>query len=203
MKIIIINGCPSAGKTSIIKEMQARYPSPLLYMGIDLFWRMIPEQYIEHGAKADEGFTFVTTQDQDNNPVVQVKSGPFALHLDRTLAQTAACLADCGHDLAIDEILSDDTSLYNYVHAFKNHTVYFVGIVCDLTELEKREKNRGNRELGLARGAINLVHKHEQYYDLIVDSTHCNAADCAEKILDFIQKTAQPDGFEKLKRKLQ
>jgi len=35
--IIIINGCASAGKTSIIKEMQKLCNKPLLHVGIDCF----------------------------------------------------------------------------------------------------------------------------------------------------------------------
>ena len=196
--IIIINGCSSAGKTSIIKAMQNLYSKPLLHAGVDRFWAMIPDQYKEYGVKAHEGYLFSDTVDSDNNPVVHIQSGPLADQIDYTMPQVIKCLADCGHDIAVDAILNDDTELHNYIKALCDHTVYFVGIVCDLQELEKREKQRGNRSLGLARGQIDFIHKHKNYYDLIVDSTNCDVMTCAQKILDFTNANPDPQGFKKL-----
>ena len=195
--IIIINGAPSAGKSSTIKEMQKLYDKPLLHIGIDRFWAMIPDQYKEFGAKATEGYSFTQTTDQNNNPIVEVKSGPFAQQIDYTMAQVVKCIADCGHDVAVDEIITEKISLDRYVKALENHNVYFIGIVCDLEELEKREQLRGNRLIGLARGHIDSVHQYKDYYDLIIDSTHCSPATCAQNILDFIQRTPHPQGFKK------
>ncbi len=36
--IIVLNGCPSAGKTSMAKAIQQTFDAPYLHMGIDLFW---------------------------------------------------------------------------------------------------------------------------------------------------------------------
>ena len=36
--IIVLNGCASAGKTSIAKAIQRTFEAPYLHMGIDLFW---------------------------------------------------------------------------------------------------------------------------------------------------------------------
>lgn len=55
--IIILNGCGSAGKSSIAKELQKLHNKPLLHTGIDHFWKMIPDQYKEFGAKASEGYS--------------------------------------------------------------------------------------------------------------------------------------------------
>ena len=192
--IIIINGAPSAGKTSIIKEMQKIYPQPLLHMGIDRFWAMIPDQYKEFGEKASEGYSFVRTVDGGNNPIIHVRSGPFAQQIDNTMAHVVKCLADCGHDVAVDEILTEKISLQHYLNTLKNHTVYFIGVRCDLQELERREKARGNREIGLARGHVDIVHQHKDYYDLVIDSTNCDAATCAQNILDFISSTPRSQG---------
>jgi chloramphenicol 3-O phosphotransferase len=196
--IIIINGAPSAGKTSIIKEMQKIYPQPLLRTGIDHFWATIPDQYKEFGAQADQGYHFIQSTDKDGNPVAQAQSGPLGKKIDNTIAQVVKCLADCGHDVAVDEILWEKRELQNYRKALKNHSVYFIGVICDLQELERREKARGNREIGLARGHIDIVHQHKDYYDLVIDSTNCDAATCAQNILDFIKQTPHPQGLKKL-----
>jgi chloramphenicol 3-O phosphotransferase len=198
--IVIINGCASAGKTSIIKEMQKLCDKPLLHVGIDRFWAMIPDQYKEYGPKAHEGYLFSQTADNDNNPIVHVKKGPFGEQISTTMPQVIKCFADCGHDVAVDTIFTDDIQLCDYVKALQDHTVYFVGIVCELQELERREKQRGNRSLGLARGQIDFIHQHNKdYYDLIIDSTRCDAAECAQSILNFIYATPVPQGFKRLK----
>ena len=196
--IILLDGCPSAGKTSIIKELQNLSQKPLLSLGIDRFWAMIPEQYKELGSKAHEGYAFEQFHDEDNKPIVHIKRGPFAQHIDRTMPQIIRSLADCNHDVVADVIFINDATLQAYIKELKNNTVYFVGIACSLEELEKREKQRGNRILGLARGHFNEVCKNKEYYDLIVDTTDLNALACAQNILNFIQKNPVPMGFKKL-----
>src|SRR5438445_952046 len=159
---------------------------------------MIPDQYKEYGSKAYEGYLFSQTTSNDNNPIVHVKKGPFGKQIAATMPQVIKCFADCGHDVAVDEIFIDDAILHNYVRALQGQTVYFVGIVCELQELERREKHRGNRSLGLARGQIDFIHKYKDYYDLIIDSTNCDAITCAQNILNFIHSTLTPQGFKSL-----
>lgn len=196
--IIIINGSSSAGKTTIIKHMQGLYNKPLLHAGIDRFWAMIPDQYKECGAKAEEGYLFSQTFDNHNNPTVQIQRAPFALQFDHTMPQVIKCLADCDHDVVVDTIITTDEQLHDYAKTLQEQIVYFVGVVCALPELERREKERGNRILGLVRGQIDLIHKCEVYYDLIIDSTHGDPATSAQKILDFMTATPDPQGFKKL-----
>ncbi len=196
--IIILDGSSSAGKTSIIKELQNIYDKPLLHAGIDRFWAMIPDQYKENGSKAHEGYLFSSTVDTHNNPIIHVQKGPFAHQIDNTLPQVIKTLADCGHDVAVDTIINTDAQLHNYAKTLKHHTVYFIGVVCDFEELEKREKSRANRMLGLARGHNGTINTHKNYYDLIINSTNYNPAHCAQNILDFINTTPDPQGFKRL-----
>ncbi|HLC06845.1 MAG TPA: hypothetical protein VJJ26_01530 [Candidatus Babeliales bacterium] len=196
--IVIINGCSSAGKSSIIKEMQKLSKKPLLHTGIDWFWKMIPGEYKEFGSKAHEGYSFTQTVESQNNPVIHVQTGQFGQKIDNAMPYVIKCLADFGHDIAIDEIFTRDTTLHNYITALRENTVYFVGVMCSLQELEKREKQRGNRELGLARGQIDFVHEYCDYYDFIVDSTDCDATVCAQHILNFIDANPYPSGMRKL-----
>lgn len=199
--IIIINGCPSAGKTTLIKEIQNQYPTPLLSMGIDRFWGSIPDQYKEYGLKAHEGYSFEKTSNNRGNPIIYVKRGPFANQLAKTIPKVINTFATCGHNVIVDEIFNDET-IQPYAKALQNQTVYLIGIVCSLEELERREKSRGNRELGLARGQFNSVHTQQKYYDLIIDNTNVNTITCAQKIIKFIQQTPEPLGFKELCKNL-
>lgn len=195
--IIILNGSPSAGKTSIIKEMQKLYPKPLLDLGIDNIWKIIPEHYKEFGEKSAEGYSFIQTTDDTDHPIVEVKRGQLAQQIDHTMAQVIKCIADCDHDVIADMVLREKTTLNHYIKALANHTVYFIRVTCDLDELERREQSRGNRIIGLAREHRGFVDHYKAFYDLIIDSTYCSPAECAQKILDFIQKTPHPQSFKK------
>jgi chloramphenicol 3-O phosphotransferase len=196
--IIIINGCPSAGKTSIAKELQKLHNKPLLHTGIDHFWKMVPEQYKEFGSQAHEGYSFVKTIDSDNNPLIHVQTGPFAHSVDNAMAKFIRTLDDCEQDIVVDEVFCRDEIVQNYAKILGDKTVYLIGITCDLQELERREKNRGNREIGLARGQIDTVHRYIHCYDFVVDSTHCDPIHCAQKIIDFIQANPDPQGIKRL-----
>ena len=196
--IIIINGCPSAGKTSIARELQKLYSKPLLHTGIDHFWKMVPEQYKEFGSQAHEGYSFIKTFDSNNNPLIHVQTGPFAHHMDNTMSMFIRFLADCEQDVVVDEVFCRNEIVHNYAKNLYDKTVYLIGIVCDLQELERREKMRGDREIGLARGQIDNVHRYANYYDFTVDSTHCDVAQCAQKIMDFIKGNPNPQGINKL-----
>lgn len=197
--IILLNGCSSVGKSSIIKEMQSLYDTPLLHMGLDRFWAMVPAQYKEYGAKAHEGYSFSKIYDSDNNPVIHVQGGSLARQIDNTMPQVVRLLADCGHDIAVDEIFINDAIVHKYATMLESHKVYCVGLVCSLEELERREKLRGDRALGLARGQINLVHTYQKEYDLIIDTTDLTVATCAQTIVRFITQTPEPVGFKKLR----
>lgn len=195
--IIILNGCPSAGKTSIVKEIQNLYDTPLLSMGIDRFWATIPAQYKEYGSKAHEGYAFSKETDSDGNPIIHVHRGPFALQLEKTMPQVINTFAECGHGIIVDEIFNDGV-VRNYVATLQKQTVYLIGVMCSLPELERREKERSNRELGLARGHFATVHTQQMYYDFTVDTTNLDTSTCAQMIIDFIQRTPQPLGFKRL-----
>jgi chloramphenicol 3-O phosphotransferase len=201
--IIILNGIGSSGKSTIIREMQKLFDKPLLHTGLDNFWEMVPAVYKGYGAKSHEGFSFIQAVDVFKNPVVYIERGSLAQQIDYTMPQIIKCLADCGHDVAIDEILISDAILHNYALALKNYKVYFVGVVCDLQELERREKARGDRIIGLARGQIDFVHKHKKYYDLVVDSTNSDPAANAKIIFDYIRTNSYPQGLKGFSRNKQ
>jgi chloramphenicol 3-O phosphotransferase len=61
-----------------------------------------------------------------------------------------------------------------------------VGVYCDRDELERRERQRGNRP-GLARWSAGRVHAGITY-DLTIDSTSETPVQCARRILDRIDE---------------
>ena len=63
-------------------------------------------------------------------------------------------LAEDGHDFIIDEVILHKECLSHYVSLLKRHTVYFIGVICELNALEEREGLRGDRLKGIARDQL-------------------------------------------------
>lgn len=197
--IIFLNGCSSSGKTAIAKAIQYLADTPWLLWGIDTFFQSMPSQYVDFGEKANEGLHFIPDRDE-HGPIMRIHIGPLGEAVVKSIPKVIKTLTDDGHNLIVDEVLFEDFSLKYYVQALSNHTVYFVGIMCDLNVMEEREILRGDRALGLARDQILRVHGPTRFYDLTVDSTHVSPFDCARNVLEFVRQNGNPQGFDKLRK---
>ncbi len=199
--IIFLNGCSSAGKSTIAKALQFLSDKPLLCLGIDTFLDMMPRHYIGMGKKAAEGIHFIPDQTEQGEPLIHIECGAYGKKFMNAVAPVVKALADQNLDLILDEVLIDEAHLINYADALKDHTVYFIGVHCALEILEEREMLRGDRSLGLARAQINCVHALTFFYDFEVDTTHTSSMTCAKNILAFIQGNPNPTSFETLREK--
>jgi chloramphenicol 3-O phosphotransferase len=59
--------------------------------------------------------------------------------------------------------------------------IFYVQLFCTLEELERRERQRGDRRQGLARSQFDRVYAFDGY-DLQVDSTSRTPEECAQLI---------------------
>lgn len=192
--IILLNGCSSAGKSTLARALQFLSEKPYLLIGIDTFFHMMPAAYVGFGDKADQGFHFIPEHD-DLGPLMRIENGPYGKAIGNTIPKVIKTLADDGHDIILDEVFFGEESLNRYVEALKDHTVYFIGVMCDLKVLQEREILRGDRALGLGRDQIGRVHTPERSYDMTVDTTCISAFDCGKAILKFIDENPNPQSF--------
>jgi len=76
-KIIFLNGCSSAGKTSLVKAIQHLSDEPWLTLGVDATFSWLPVKYFSDASpnsKGDfEGVQFIKSVDKDGFPLVEVK----------------------------------------------------------------------------------------------------------------------------------
>jgi len=200
--IILLNGASSSGKTSIARELQHRSPSPLIYVSLDMFIDMLPDHLVGTQASAADGVQFVHEQGKEGAPITRVNLGPTGKKILSQKPAFAAQLASSGLSLVIDEVLKRDEMLKAYVDALSDCRVYFVGVHCSLEEMERREKARGDRMIGLSRNQINHVHGPPRVYDLEVDTTNRTAADCARDILSFVESEPCPQSFKMMRNSL-
>jgi chloramphenicol 3-O phosphotransferase len=177
VRIVILNGVGSAGKSSIAKALQSITAEPFLHVQIDVFMDMLPAAYNDH----PDGFTYETVFEH-GKPVVVIKAGPIGERTLRGMRHAIAALAEQGNSLIVDDVLlgSEKGEYAALLSAFE---LYFVGIFAPLEMLEVREHERGDRLIGLARWQFSRVHEG-MTYDLEVDTGSASPMECAALIRD-------------------
>ena len=173
--VILLNGVGSAGKSSIAKALQTITAEPFLHVAMDAFLEMMPARYWDH----PDGVTFETIQ-QDGKPAVAIKSGPV---VDQTLLgmrQAVAAMARAGSNLIVDDVLLEN-EMAEYASLLADVTFHAVGVFAPLDVLEARERERGDRLIGLARWQYDRVHRGKRYA-LELDTSNATPMACATLI---------------------
>jgi chloramphenicol 3-O phosphotransferase len=173
--IILLNGVGSVGKSSIAKALQAITAEPFLHVQMDAFLDMMPERFWNH----PDGLTFETVR-QDGKPAVVIKSGPIVERMLRGMRHAVAAMARLGNNLIVDDVLIGD-ELADYSAVLAGFNFHTVGLVAPLAVLEARERERGDRQIGLARWQFDRVHESKRY-DLELDTSRAAPMECAEAI---------------------
>ena len=188
-----MNGCASVGKTTLAKEIQNLSKEKYLYVGIDTLFSAMPRKIVGFDQKSEEGFRYVI--DPKTGKLTEMKVSPWAGKVFSCLPKVVKLLADNGLNVIFDEcnfIKKNDKEFLidDYKILFSGHEFYMVNVrVRDLENLEQREKQRGDRVIGMA-GLFSQKEKNFNYtYDLVVyndtpESPFLNA----KNILQFIKE---------------
>lgn len=195
--ILMLNGTSSSGKTALARALQLQWPGPLLHLGTDTAIGMLPASLVGMKPGARDGIEFYDDSDA-LGPVVRVRSGPVGRKLDASFARAARVFAEDGHDLVLDLVLFDPTSLRAYVEALHGHRTYLIGVHCDLAVLEARELARGDRFQNLARAQVPAVHEFRGFYDLEIDTTSRGPHELARSVLAFVAECPEPRAISRL-----
>src|SRR5579872_7468081 len=169
-KIIYLNGPSSSGKTTLTKALQESFAEPFLHVGIDKLIGFMPAKMNDWtGGPAPLGFSWEPATDPTGHPIYQIHAGPFAKKIVRTLKDIAATLASQNYNLIIDDVAFGAIEVDEWKRVLKGHNVLYVGVTTPLPILEERERARGDRFLGGARGQYFKVHENVAY-DLEIDT---------------------------------
>ena len=174
-RIVLLNGVGSAGKSSIAKALQTMTNEPFLHVQMDAFLDMLPAASIGHA----DGLVFETIE-QDGKPSVVIRSGPVADRAFRGMRHAVAAMAAQGNNLVIDEVLLG-AKWEEYAELLAPFGVFLVGVFAPLDVLEARERERGDRLIGLARWQYDRVHRG-MTYDLELDTSRASPMECATLI---------------------
>ena len=118
----------------------------------------------------------------DGQPAFDVVPGPLGMAmLKASHAYWAAC-AGAGLDQVIDDVWLVPDQPAGLQDALAASNPLWVGVHCPLVIAEQRERERGDRIVGTARGQHARVHTFRGY-DVDVDTSVTAPRQCAEAIL--------------------
>lgn len=174
-RIVLLNGVGSVGKSSIARALQTMTREPFLHVRMDAFLEMLPEAYQEH----PDGFAY-ETRHEEGKPSVVIRTGPIGERTMWGMRHAIAALAAQGNDLIVDDVMMDGAAAA-YAELLAPFRLFRVGVFAPLDVLEARERERGDRLIGLARWQYDRVHKGATY-DLEIDASTATPAECARLI---------------------
>ncbi len=154
-RIIFLNGASSSGKSTLAKALQAALLEPFLHVSSDhlVASGMLPAR-----------------RDPDGPFAWQAQMRPrFFAGFHRCLPALAAA----GNDLIIEHIIEFPAWRADLARLLDGLDVFLVGVHCDLAEIDRRERARGDRYAGEGRAHVETDQIHSfGPYDLDIDTTH-------------------------------
>jgi len=164
-KIILLNGVSSSGKSTLGLALQDTLPEKYFLFSQDGFGETWPYKYW----KEDPDGMYVETM----------------IYMNRTIRM----LAESGANIIIDHLFLNNGKpdatgvavLRDCVQRFWDFQVLFVRVDCDLDELDRRERWRGDRGIGTAGRQLSELYPRKAY-DMTVSTSSRSTIDCAWEI---------------------
>ena len=178
-RIILLNGASSSGKSSIGRALLALLPDP---------WFLVPVDAI--GAMRSTVRTRVLDEAEIAEMLRRTRLGYH---------RAVAALASAGNDVIMDYPLSEQWRLTDLLQTLAGYDVTLVDVRCSQEELDRRERGRRDRPVGLAR-AQPTVYSHGEC-DIAVDTTSTSPNECAMTIVNALDSAASPKAFDRLRHR--
>jgi chloramphenicol 3-O phosphotransferase len=176
-KIILVNGASSAGKSTLCGALQAQLEEPFWHFSIDhlVAARILPSERIRSG---------------------EFPWSEMRPHFFDGFHACLPALAEAGNNLIVEHIVETAEWMGRLVRILRPFDVFFVGVHCPLPELERRERERGDRPIGDARRDFEIVHTFGEY-DFEVDSTNPVERN-AGTVISAWKARKRPSAFERM-----
>jgi chloramphenicol 3-O phosphotransferase len=123
---------------------------------------------------------------------------PEGLAMNFALHHSVAVLAKSGWDVILEHVLVNPVYLKDCVDRLVDYPVLFVGVRCPVEVLERRERERGDRKIGIAREQTDRIHAHG-IYDIEVDTSLRDPTQCALQIQQHLADGRPLTAFRRLK----
>jgi chloramphenicol 3-O phosphotransferase len=184
--LIILNGPSSAGKSTVVREMQKLWPRPLYAVGIDTVFAGWPERFVLDHNESDpmkEAEALRIVAGLGPAPSWVPKLSDTFLAISRHALKSWATMNQEGIDVVIDHCIIEPTVREQAQDLLVD--AFWVGVMCDIEELIRREAVRGDRYVGFASGTSAVVHQGMNY-NMVIDTTSTSPEELAQLIFDAL-----------------
>ena len=117
------------------------------------------------------------------SPFVDPEFGDDFHSMMRLAHESWVLICSGGVNLVIDHVLINPTLRQQARDTLVG--AFWVGVMCDVDELIRRETARGDRHVGFASGTSAVVHQ-EMNYDLVIDTTATSTELLARQVYDAV-----------------
>jgi len=194
-QIVILNGTPRSGKSSIATVIQNTFEGVWMNLGVDGFKQMTPERY-QPGIGLQPG---------GERPDLE----PLIVSLYRAMYEAIALHSRLGLNVVVDVGHHDAYSvprgiLPNCARQLWGLPVLFVGVRCPLEVIMERRRatwptvNTDDasvlRAVSLWQQAVHLP----GIYDLEIDTSVLSSEECADLIRQRLEDAPPPSAFQRL-----
>ncbi len=195
-QIIILNGTPRSGKSSIVAVIQETFDGLWMNLGVDKFMQMTPARYLPGIGLRPGG------ERQDIEPLVPILYSAMYESIAAHSRLGLNVVVDVGHHDAYAMkrgILTDSARRLNGL------PVLFVGVRCPIEIIMERRQNTGWNVVNAAESpvspAVELWQREVHIpgiYDLEVDTSLLSPGACAEVIRQHLINGPAPSAFQRL-----
>ena len=189
-RVVLLNGTSSAGKTTLALALQRALGDYWHYWALDQFRDGMPARYrglnSQDGEPGARGLNVVPVA-HARGMVSEIRFGDLGLRMLRGMRRAAAAFAREGNNLIIDDLCLEPEFLEDYVTAFEDLDVLFVGLRCCAEVLEARELARPGRFPGTAVRQDERVHR-AAVYDLEIDTAETGPEQAVELVIERLAK---------------
>lgn len=186
-KVIVLNGTTSSGKTTLATTLQARLASAgecWIIIALDDFFAKLPFDWVQLGkhvgARAEEGIVFELVDGE-----IERRLGPIGAQVIAAYRSAVGGAARAGLNVIVDEVLLSEEDWDAWKVELSGLDPYWVRVDLALELVEARERDRGDRVIGMARAQFDVVHKYATY-DLVVDTATMDPEAAAAAVLAAI-----------------
>ena len=181
-KIIFLNGVSSSGKTTIAKTLQARLTQPYCWLSVDNFINtMMVERF------------FTNEEFMKTGGVQWILKAVDAFH------KSIKIFSNAGLNVIADHVLQERKWLDECLDLLCDNEVLFVHVTCPLEELRRREKERGDRQIGQGESQLAMLNPKDEMYDISVGTFNHSKEACADEIIELLEQPEKLKAFETLR----
>jgi len=180
-KIIFLNGVSSSGKTTIAKTLQKKLTEPYCWLSVDNFLDTMDERFLNDQEWLRAG------------GVEWIWKALECFH------KSIKLFSDIGLNVIADHVVQKQDWLDECLDLLRDSDVLFVHVTCPLEELNRREKERGDRQIGQGESQLEMLLPKGGIYDITIDTFNSSKEECADEIIKLLDQPGNFKAFEALR----